>query len=312
MRHGRIAALIVVLAACSAPREDRPRASASPAAAPRQQGVAAAPSDSAYLALRDSFARALDARIAAGVRTVFHSDSLALRALEQRLRPLVGPVTIRGFADSGRINLETVLSGDDDSGLADGLVYESLDHHARAFVTTRSLFQSWITARFDNAPAIARDPVAALASDRVYTAIFFDGSAVYRYVDLPVNDSSKRVVAAMLVGRAQDFCPTCAPEEILVGVDAGHRIVVFDAPARDTLDAPSCRAVAAAVSQPTDTTGRTSTVATDSVPFALRPDPEERQFADYVRCYASTVRTDPRFAAIVDQARALIGALPDR
>jgi hypothetical protein len=302
MRLLSAAVMVVVLVACSASREDASRRDASPHGA----------SDSAYLAARDDYARSLNARYRAGDSTAFAAESLALRDLEQRLRPLIGPLAMAGLADSGRINLATLIAGDDDSGLADGLTYQARDQRTRILVTTRELFRAWIAFRFADDRTISRDPLMALTRAEVYTPIFNEDAAVVRYADLPLADSGKRVIAAMLVDRAQDYCLTCAPNTILLGVSAGERIFVVDAPARDTIGIPSqCRDAAAADTRPSaaiEAYRRTGN--TDTSLFNRYSRAEDAQFAELLQCYGTSVRADPRFSQLVAQARALLDALP--
>jgi len=276
-------------------------------------------SDSAYITQRREYARSLAARYRTGGKGVLHADSLALRDLEQRLRPLIGPLAVAGFADSGRINLVTLLPGDEASDLADGLVYRSGDQQTRMFVTTRGIFRAWIASRFAGVDSVPRDPLLALTRDELYTPIFAIDAAVVRYADLPVTDPHRRVLAAMLVDRAQDICLTCAANTILLGVNVGNRIFVLDAPARDTITIPTaCRdAVAMADTQRTamihaafEARRRSGNVDSTLVKQALRAEDEE--FADLRHCYATGIRSDPHFSSVMAQARELLEALPDR
>jgi hypothetical protein len=293
------AAMAVAVVACSAPRHGA--------------------SDSAYITPRAEYARSLTARYQTEGRGVLHDDSLALRDLEQRLRPLIGPLAVAGFADSGRINLVTLLPGDEVSGLADGLVYQSGDQQTRMFVTTRGIFRAWIASRFAGMDSVPRDPLLALTRDEVYTFMFEIEAAVVRYADLPLTDPHRRVLAAMLVDRAQDICLTCAANTILLGVNVGNRIFVVDAPARDTIDIPRACSDAVAVADTQRmamidaafaTRRRSGQMDTSSIKHSLRA--EEDEFADLRHCYATGIRSDPRFSHVMAQARELLEALPDR
>lgn len=303
MRRTLVLTLLPIVAACAAQPENQ---------APATTRTARPASDSAYFAMRDSASRSLDARAIESDTTVSHADSAALLHLEPYLRRLIGAVYVLGFDDRGRINLATLFPGDESSGLADGLVYESTDRHARLFVTTQTLFAAWRRARFAKDTNATGDPIAALSREETYTPIFESDAAVVRYADLPVTARGKRVFAAMLANRAQDICLTCRPGRLLIGVRAGHRIFVVDAAARDTIEVPaSCRKTASA-----DTRADSAIAAyqrggnDDSVRFAKYTTAEDRRFANLRRCYDETIRSDPRFADLVAQARTLIEALP--
>src|SRR5690348_10323730 len=201
-------------------------------------------SESEYLTLRNKYVTELSARNEKDSAAVTDADSLALRDLERHLRPLIGNFTMKGIADTGRINLATLLSGFEESGLPDGLLYGS-SSGTRVFVTTPGLFRAWLESHFAKDSTVPRDPAAALTREEVYTPIFEEDAAVARYADLPVTTSGKRVLGAMLIDREQDYCFTCAPGTILLGVDAGNRIVVIDAAVHDTIPIPSqCREAA--------------------------------------------------------------------
>ena len=313
MRRQPALALLALLTACVVGKQDRTPsdgAAASSSASSAQHPA----SDSGYFALRDSASRSLDLRAVQNDTTVGRADSLALLDVGRYIRRLIGPVYVPGFDATGRNSLATLFSGDEDSGLADGLVFESTDRHARLFVTTQTLFAAWVRARFAKDTTATRDPIAALSREETYTPIFGSDAAVVRYADLPVAVRGKRVLAAMLVVREQDDCLTCRPGTMLVGVRAGRRIFVVEAAARDTIDVPArCRSLAS-----TDGRAAGAVAASqggggkDSARDVRFTDAEDRRFDRLRQCYDSAIRDDPRFAELVAQARALVEALPRR
>lgn len=290
-------------------------------ARPQGHGVSQG-SDSVYLALRKDYELALRTKYEQSLRSkdrtgdtaVYHADSLALRDLEGHLRPLIGPLTVAGFSGGGRINPTTLLPGDIDSGMPDGLRYASRDGGARMFVTTPALLRAWIADYFAGDSTVPRDPFVALSDEKVYSPMLGDDAAVVRYADLPVSDPHRRVLAAMLVDRAQDDCFDCRPGAVLLSVNAGDRIFVVDAPARDTIEIPArCQRAAKAdtVPPPAFEAYRRNGLK-DTSAFDRSEHAEVQNFAELLRCYGDGIRSDPGFAQLVSQARGLIEALPDR
>src|SRR5690348_1146750 len=55
-----------------------------------------------YLALRDKYVNAINARYEKDTSGVARAESLALRDLERHLRPLIGQFAVKGIADTGR------------------------------------------------------------------------------------------------------------------------------------------------------------------------------------------------------------------
>lgn len=273
-----------------------------------------ASAESAYLAQRTEYSRTITQRFEKESTAVFPAESVALRDLEHRLREVIGPFKGRGTKDSGQITLSTLLADDPGSNSPDGLLFESRKDSTRTFVTTTRLFSAWLAIQFARDHTVPTDPRTALTRDDVYTAIFDDNAAVIRYAELPVTSPTKQVLAAMLVDRAQDICLTCAPRTILLGVSAGDRLFVVDAPARDAIPIPTqCREAASA-----DTRAQQAIDAyhaggnSDSSQFNQYTRAEDERFADLRKCYATAAPSDPRFARIIAQARALVEALPER
>jgi hypothetical protein len=263
--------LIVALAACFI---------GGPLACARDSG-----GTHSYQARRDEFRRTLIARDKRG-ENVSAADDSALRELETLLRPIVGEFTVPWTQGPGNINLQTLLPGDMNSGLPDGMLYQSRDSATRVLVTTHDLMQSWIARFFDKDSTISREPTTALRDPTVLTQIFDVDAAVSPYSEILIDSASALgVVSAKLVTRAQDYC-LCAADEIMVTVARGSRIFVIDAPAHDTIPIPpSCLALA------------DSGAATDST---------------FRRCYGTRVVHEPRFRRIVAQVQSLVESLPVR
>jgi hypothetical protein len=271
-------------------------------------------SESAYIAARDAYRQSLTAQQQTKGDTVLPADSAAMRDLDARIRPVIGPFTSSAVVGNGRFNVQTLLPGYEESGLPDGLLYESPDSTTRVFVSTLGLMRSWIAWEFEKDTIVPRDPIAALRRPEVYTPIFEADAAVVRYADLPVDDKSKHVLAAMLVDRAQDICQDCAPGEIMVGVNAGNRVFVVETAARDTIPVPEACLVAAKNDHRAEELSEAYSKggASDTTVIEKSFHAENERFATLLECYALHLKTDPRFADLVAQARAIVHSLPDR
>lgn len=217
------------------------------------------------------------------------ANSAAVRELAIRLRSIVGPFSMRGMSDSGTIDLGTFISGNEDTDLPDGIVYHGPDK-MRIFVTDSAILHAWITQRYHS--GIPTDLARDLPREEVNTFMFWEDAAVVRYADLPVSSMRKRVYAAQLIDRAQDYCPNCTPGWVLVTVGVGSRVMIADAPLSDSIPVPSaCKQAAMEY-------------------WKVHQDGDEG-FARLLRCYAISAKADPRFRLLVDKAQSLIDALPD-
>jgi hypothetical protein len=218
------------------------------------------------------------------------ADSVAVRELALRLRSIVGPFSMRGVTDTGTIDLGTFISGNEDTDLPDGIVYGGPDK-MRIFVTDSAILHAWITQRYRSGipTELARD----LPRPEVNTFVFSEDAAVVRYADLPAKSMRKHVYTAQLIDRAQDYCPDCTPGRVLVAVGVGSRVMIADAPVPDSIPVPiACKQAA--------------------MDYWKAHQDGDEGFARLLRCYADSVRSDPRFKRLVARAQSLIVALPDK
>src|SRR5205823_12763967 len=78
----------------------------------------------------------------------------ALQDLEKQLRGIVGPVSIKGFRPTGKINSDTLVRSDVGFGGLDALVYTSQfgskETKSHVYVTTSALFDQWLKEHRDN------------------------------------------------------------------------------------------------------------------------------------------------------------------
>ena len=112
----------------------------------------AATLEQAYIAARDTAIANIKAMDKANMDTAKHSDNSAMleaeekarKGLEVQLRAIVGPVAIKGLEGDGAINLDTLIDGDEDFGLLDGMIFGPADAKTRVIVTTDGLFARWL------------------------------------------------------------------------------------------------------------------------------------------------------------------------
>jgi hypothetical protein len=266
-----------------------------------------------YESRRDAYRRTLTAREKRG-ENIEAAERSALRELESLLRPIVGDFSAPWARRRGRMNQTTLTPGSVDSGLPDGILYESRDSTIQVLVTTRDLMLSWLDSSFSGDTTVSRDRAHALGNDDVLTQIFDRDAAVYSYTDIPVDSTLSGVVSAKLVSRSQDYAPSEA-DEIMVSVARGTRVFVIDAPARDTLPIPlacsesadSGKAISKAfIDSAFQTTPQDTALTTKAV------QNDDRTNAQFRRCYGEAAPRHPRFQALVAQVRQLVESLPAR
>ena len=226
----------------------------------------------------------------------------ALADLERRLRPIMGPVSVRGFPQAGKISIESLFDGDADSGILDGLKFQTADHRTEMVVTTHALMSAWLGENPDP-KNIPRTVEEAVRSPDISGSAFFDNAGVYRYADLPIPDASRQGIAsATLILRAQDD-GVVAPDMVLLSVVRGDRIFMIQSRTAVVIHTlPVCSApINAAFKAAADSGGQ--------APFRLNGD---SLFAAYRSCYGEHLASIPGIDRIIRQVSALAAALPPR
>lgn len=198
----------------------------------------AASPEATYIATRD----AAIAKIAAAAKAekrgptdgygaaILALDEQARAKLERQMRTIVGPVDIKGMDGEAKLNLDTLIEGDEDFGLLDGIVYGGLDAKTRVIVTTDSLLQRWLHRHKDwwgkDSDDIPQQPAAAVQENAFYTQAVLTDAAIMRFAELPVRKPAGAAFAyAMLGARSQSEVPATA-DEIFLAVAKGGRVFV--------------------------------------------------------------------------------------
>ena len=238
--------------------------------------------------------------------------------LERKIRLIVGEHKIQGFPGQGKINLETLFSGDLGFGLLDGLIYTSADDKTHVIVTTRSVFDHWLREHahwWDGGAKIANVPQqadAALRSEAFYTQALNTDAAVFKYVEFPITKpAGSSMVFAMLAARGQDIGPT-TPNELLLALVQRDRIFVISAPANTPMvPIPACQRI-------WDDAEQKAVRAQDAY---IASDPRDQKLfkqgnhyreegaAAFHHCYAQQAKNQEAFAVLTRQAQVLANTI---
>ena len=281
--------------------------------------AAAASLEESYFANRDAYIDKLKpAEINVDVdEHVLKQEQTAREDLEKQLRRIVGPVEIKGFAGPGKSNLETLFKGDQGFGLLDGLLYSSADDKTHIVVSTNALLDRWLREHKDwwglTVANVPQEVGAALKSEAFYTQALQTDAAVFKYAELPVaKPGAAKLASAMLVARAQDLGPR-TPDELIVTVLQGGRVLVVSAPASARIEPmPACERI-------WQEAVRKSTAAQEAYAASEPKDEklaeqstrlEEEGDVAFRKCFAERAKSHGSFAALTGQAQALLDRLP--
>jgi hypothetical protein len=272
---------------------------------------AASPED-AYLAARDDYIKRFEQ--SAHDDPSYEAHQRALADLQAKLRQVVGPLSLKGFAAEGKISLEALDPGDEGFGVLDGLVYASADQKTRVLVTTTSLFDKWLAAHTHFWPEspLPQDTGAALKRDDFYTQAINTDAAVLIYAEIPVNKPAWATLAvAVLDGRTQD-APPRVPDEVIVTVRRADRVFIVTAnTAVAAGPIAACDALHARLAGEAQKASDAD-LAADTKDAALHEKAEQlarKVNRAYPECFASDAPKASFFPALVKQAQALVDML---
>lgn len=184
--------------------------------------VIASPADS-YLAYRKKVAA-----VVAAARTEDRAglDKQYTAYVNARLARLIGTVRARGFAAPPEGTVQSVGPVDGMLPGPDGLAFKSEDGKSNLVVTTVALLKAW-AANADAGIKPADDVATLFDNEALYTAVFGDDAAAFRFAELPVKrQPADGVVKALLLGESQDGVPP-GPNTLAVSVREGQRVYVM-------------------------------------------------------------------------------------
>jgi len=254
-----------------------------------------------YLASRDAYLRQFkDANFDDEPTRTAHDR--ALHDLDARLQVILGTVRIAGFGEP-KLNLDSLAEGTEGFGLLDGLVSVSADEKTSIVVTTDALLDKWLLGHkkwWGSKDDMPPGTEAALKSEAFYTQALNTDAAFFKFADIPLGKPADASFAyAALVGRAQDLGRQ-TPDEIVIVLRRGGRTYVVLAPTAAKIAAvPACvRGWKKAEDQ--------AAAARDDKAERLRED----AYRAYRRCFADAAAHGSYFPQLVQQAKALVDALP--
>jgi hypothetical protein len=261
---------------------------------PGQPVFAQSPELKQYMAIRDSFERRIppwpsNARI--DWNALFVIDSGVRHRLAPLARAIVGPFDVPGFVQPGIFNVNTFLPGSEDSFLADGIRYRSVDGKTNVFVSTPELIRVWERG----------DPIKTLSSLGPLNGVFPADAGLTPYAVIPIAKPGE-VLVAVLMARQQDYGPG-DPDEILLSLVRGGQLVVVEAPASAIIAVPACKR---GWLKPLDSLRPAATVAESLFKYPFTED------AGYRACYSRGVVKDPRWPQIVAKAEQLAASILGR
>ena len=254
-----------------------------------------------YLAARDKYRVQFKLKDNEQVTTaISKAEEQARATLEKQMQGIVGASGIKGAPVRGKLNLESLISGDMGSIVLDGLVFK-LSGDRQVLVTTRPLLTRWLSEQqeiWKQSPenGFPADMDAALRTENFYTQALSNDANGTRYADIPVNGG-----VAMLIARRQDIGPSI-PRELLVAVPKAERLYVWSAPANANVVAiPQCSAIWTVAERNANALNKKGE---DNFKAAEKMQTEAD--AAMRSCYNERVKSQPFFSALVKQARELV------
>jgi hypothetical protein len=254
-----------------------------------------------YLASRDAYLQQFkDANFDDEPTRAAHER--ARHDLEAHLQLILGTVRIARFGEP-KLNLDSLAEGTEGFGLLDGLVYASADEKTSIVITTDALLDKWLLGHkkwWGSKDDMPPGTEAALKSEAFYTQALNTDAAFFKFADIPLGKPAEAGFAyAALVGRAQDLGRQ-TPDEIVIVLRRGGRTYVVLAPTGAKVAAvPACvRGWEKAEDQ--------AAAARDDKADKLRED----AYGAYRRCFAGAAAHASYFPGLVQQAKALVDALP--
>jgi hypothetical protein len=277
--------------------------------------LAASPED-AYLAARDRYIAAFK-KPAKDETALLAQHGKALKDLGQQLKTIVGPFSAPGFAAEGKINLDSLFTDDEGSGMLDGLVYGETESDKSVVVTTDGLLDKWLLNHRDiwskdNTP-IAGAAAAAIKTEDFYGQAVNTDAAVADYAELPVvAPPGAKFAHAMLSLMGNGVLVPGAPDRIYVALEQNGRVFIVDEKLETPAPAiPACDSAGADYRKKADATDK-AFMAGGGKNTKLRDAVEKlNRQADHAvcACYADKVKGTPAYIAAVSQAEAIVAAL---
>jgi hypothetical protein len=276
----------------------------------------AASLEEAYLATRDRYIAAFK-KPAKNETALLAQHEKALKDLGQQLKAIVGPFSAPGFAAEGKINLDSLMAGDEGFGMLDGLVYGETESGKSVVVTTDSLLDKWLLSHRDlwskdNTP-IAGAAAVAIKTEDFYARAVNTDSAVAHYAELPVvAPQGAKFAHATLSRMGNGILVPGKPDRIYLALGQNGRVFIVDEKlATPVLPIPACDGAGADYTKKAEATDQAFMAGGGKNKKLLDAVEELRSQADHAvcACFANKVRGTPAYNAAVSQATAIVAAL---
>jgi hypothetical protein len=263
----------------------------------------AASTEEDYIAARDKFIAQFKLKESEQVTdAISKAEEQARAALEKQLQAVIGASGVKGAPAHGKLNIDSLITGDMGFGLLDGIVFK-LKGDMQVLVTTRGLLTRWLKAEqeiWKDSPRHGppAEIGAALRSENFYTQAMSHDAAVTRYAEIPVTEPNSY---AMLIAHQQDIGPV-VPKEMIVAVLRGDRLFIWSAPAAaKTTMFPPC----AAIWKEAERKANAANARKDSPDDAMEKIQDEGH-TKMRACYNERSKSAAFFPALVKQAQGLI------
>lgn len=146
----------------------------------------------------------------------------ALKALEEQLRSIIGPVDVAGFPRQGTINLQSLYPSEGGFDQVDGLRFSS--ERNMLFVTTDTLLKDFLNRN----KTFPKDLRLLSERENFYSRVFDWDSAFMVFAEIPVHPvESISFARAFLILNGQDIGPF-VPETVVVFAAKGDRIFLTE------------------------------------------------------------------------------------
>ncbi|TIV65588.1 MAG: hypothetical protein E5V89_27675 [Mesorhizobium sp.] len=273
---------------------------------------AASPEDD-YIAQRDKAISDIAALESSNtqVETLDAANTKAQADLEKRLAAILGPLSVKDFPATGKINLESLSASDIGFGMLDGLRYAKSDEGPSIVATTRGLAERWLQSKTDEDDESLKLPTGiddALKLDAFYTQAIGADAAFVKTLDFALKKpEGADIVVARLGGWTQDVGPIYA-QQVVVAVVKGDRVLIAEAPASPPVPKiAACEALwtaADATAQKFQETYQSSDLK-DQQAYDAANAAWEKGDGDYRACMGERLPGDAAFPALLAEAQQL-------
>jgi hypothetical protein len=279
-------------------------------------GAAAVSPEEAYLAARDRYIASFNATASAkDEKAVFARHDKAVRDLEQRLKPIVGPFSAPGFPTEGKLNLVSLFPDDIGFGMLDGLAYGEGESAKSIVVTTDSLLDKWLLGRPKGRSNgdIPTSAAAAVKTGDFYAQAVNSDAAAANYGEILVAAPlGAKFAHAMLSLVDNGPLVPGTPDRIFVALEQGGRVfIVSEKLATRVPPIPACDAAGADITKKADAADGAFMKGGGKNKRLLDQVEKLRNEADAAvcACFAGKVKGTPAFKAAEVQAAAIVAAL---